>query len=131
MIRTRFCGMLCYACSKERQTTTFKYVRAYTTSTRLAEGCESNGVGLGALDWIERTNPKGPCTQIVYTLALKYSLYMGTLGPKYILIWVHGPLGKRRQVLPRRFSGRTDNVCTGRNDWNRALGYSILHSCRL
>ena len=36
--------------------------------------------------------PKGPCTQIVYTLALKYSLY-GYIGPKVCTIWVHGPLG--------------------------------------
>ena len=33
--------------------------------------------------------PKGPCTQIVYTLALKYSIYR-YLGPKlYSIIWVH------------------------------------------
>ena len=36
--------------------------------------------------------PKGPCTQIVYTLALKYSLYR-YIGPKVYTIWVHGPLG--------------------------------------
>ena len=37
--------------------------------------------------------PKGPCAQIVYTLALKYSLY-GYIGPKVYTIWVHGPLGE-------------------------------------
>ena len=36
--------------------------------------------------------PKGPCTQIVYTLALKYSLYRYT-GPQVYTVWVHGPLG--------------------------------------
>ena len=36
--------------------------------------------------------PKGPCTHIVYTLALKYSLYR-YIGPKVYTIWVHGPLG--------------------------------------
>ena len=38
-------------------------------------------------------NPKGPCTHIVYTLALKYSLYR-YIGPKVYAIWVHGPLGE-------------------------------------
>ena len=36
--------------------------------------------------------PKGPCTHIVYTLALKYSPYR-YIGPKVYAIWVHGPLG--------------------------------------
>ena len=36
--------------------------------------------------------PKGPCTQIVYTLALRYSLYR-YIGPKVYTTWVHGPLG--------------------------------------
>ena len=36
--------------------------------------------------------PKGPCTQIVYTLALKESLYR-YIGAKLYTIWVHGPLG--------------------------------------
>ena len=36
--------------------------------------------------------PKGPCTKIVYTWALKYSLYR-YIGPKVYTIWVHGPLG--------------------------------------
>ena len=39
--------------------------------------------------------PKGPCTQIVYTLALKYSLYR-YIGPKVYTVWVHGPLGYYR-----------------------------------
>ena len=38
-------------------------------------------------------NPEGPCTQTVYTWALKYSLY-GYIGPKVYTIWVHGPLGE-------------------------------------
>ena len=38
-------------------------------------------------------NPKGPCTQIVYTLALNYSLYR-YIGPKVLPIWVHGPSGE-------------------------------------
>ena len=45
-------------------------------------------------------SPKGPCTQIVYTLALKYLsiyiyIYIGTtLRPMYIrTTWAHGPLG--------------------------------------
>ena len=38
-------------------------------------------------------NPKGPCTQIVYTLASKHSLYR-YVGPKVHTIWVHGPLGE-------------------------------------
>ena len=38
-------------------------------------------------------NPKGPCTQIVDTLALMSSLYT-YFGAKVYTIWVHGPLGK-------------------------------------
>ena len=37
-------------------------------------------------------NPKGPCTHIVYTLAVKYSLYR-YIGFQVYTIWVHGPLG--------------------------------------
>ena len=36
--------------------------------------------------------PKGPCTQIVYTLALKY-LYRDYIKANVYTIWVHGPLG--------------------------------------
>ena len=36
--------------------------------------------------------PRGACTQMVYTLALKYSLYR-YIGPKVCTCWVHGPLG--------------------------------------
>ena len=36
--------------------------------------------------------PKGPCTQIVYTLAPKY-LYSDYFKDKVYTIWVHGPLG--------------------------------------
>ena len=38
--------------------------------------------------------PKGPCTHIVYTLALMYALYR-YIGPKVYAIWVHGPSGNR------------------------------------
>ena len=39
------------------------------------------------------TNPKGPCTQIVYTLGPVYNTYVGsTLRPTYT-IRIHGPLG--------------------------------------
>ena len=37
-------------------------------------------------------HPEGPCAEIVYTLALEYSLYR-YIGPKVYSIWVHGPLG--------------------------------------
>ena len=37
-------------------------------------------------------DPKGTCTHIVYTLALKYSLYR-YIGPKVYAMWVHGPVG--------------------------------------
>ena len=36
--------------------------------------------------------PKGPCIQIVYTLALEY-LYRGYIKAKVHTIWAHGPLG--------------------------------------
>ena len=36
---------------------------------------------------------KGPCTQIVYTLAPKY-LYRDYFKAKVSTIWVHGPFGK-------------------------------------
>ena len=35
---------------------------------------------------------KGPCTQRVYTLAFKYSLYR-YFGAKVYTVWVHGPIG--------------------------------------
>ena len=38
-------------------------------------------------------NPKGPCTHIVYTLALTWSLYR-YIGAKVYTFWVHGPLGE-------------------------------------
>ena len=34
--------------------------------------------------------PRGACTQMVYTLALKYS-YIGTLGPKYVPVGYMDP----------------------------------------
>ena len=37
-----------------------------------------------------QTVPQGPCAQIVYTLALKQSLYR-YFGAKVYTIWVHGP----------------------------------------
>ena len=39
-------------------------------------------------------NPKDPCAQIVYTLALKY-LYRDYMKAKAYTIWAHGPLGLR------------------------------------
>ena len=39
-----------------------------------------------------KANPKGPCTQIVYTLALNY-LHRDYIKAKVYTIWVHGPLG--------------------------------------
>ena len=38
-------------------------------------------------------NPKGPCAQIVYTLALKKSLYR-YFGAKVYAIWARGILGE-------------------------------------
>ena len=43
------------------------------------------------------TIPKGSITEIVYTLALEYSLYR-YIGPKVYIIGVHGPLGYDVQV---------------------------------
>ena len=43
--------------------------------------------------------PKGPCTHIVYTLALKCSLYR-YFGPKVYAIWAHGPLGSSYNYTP-------------------------------
>ena len=37
-------------------------------------------------------NPRGPCTQIVYTLAPK-CLYRDYFRAKVSTIWAHGPLG--------------------------------------
>ena len=42
--------------------------------------------------------PKGPCTHIVCTLALKCSLYR-YIGPKVYAMWVHGPLGSGCRAL--------------------------------
>ena len=44
--------------------------------------------------WAKKSDVRleGPCSQIVYTLALKHSLYR-YIGPKVYTIWVHGPLG--------------------------------------
>ena len=44
------------------------------------------------------TYPKDPCTQIVYTLALKY-LYRDYIKAKVYTIWVHGPLGLMTRVI--------------------------------
>ena len=44
------------------------------------------------IDPLKETFPKGPCTQIGHTLALKCSLYRH-IGPKVYTIWIHGPLG--------------------------------------
>ena len=44
--------------------------------------------------WAKKSDVRleGPCSQIVYTLALKHSLYR-YIGPKVHTIWVYGPLG--------------------------------------
>ena len=46
---------------------------------------------------------KDPCTQIVCTLALKYSLYR-YIGPKVYAMWVHGPLGVSSILSPGLFA---------------------------
>ena len=51
--------------------------------------------------------PKGPCTQIVYTLALKYSLYR-YIGAKVYTIWVHGPLRLMLQSQPNSADPQRD-----------------------
>ena len=64
--------------------TTYNYTGLYKGSIRALgslRGALYKGLGF-----------KGPCTQIVYTLALKYSLYR-YIGTKVYTIWVHGPLG--------------------------------------
>ena len=49
------------------------------------------GIGLiFPLGFLSRNFPKGPCTHIVDTLTLKYSLYK-YIGPKVSTIWVQGP----------------------------------------
>ena len=45
-----------------------------------------------------RSFPKGPCTQIVDTLALKY-LYKDYIKAKVYAIWVHGPLGFAKRSM--------------------------------
>ena len=44
--------------------------------------------------------PKGPCTQIVYTLAPKY-LYRDYFKDKEYTIWVHGPFGFPKSPISR------------------------------
>ena len=51
---------------------------------------------------------KGQCFQIVYTLAIQYSLHR-YIGPKVYTIWVHGPLGKRH--VDERHGGAGDDEC--------------------
>ena len=46
--------------------------------------------------------PKGPCTQIVYTLGPMY-LYREYFNAKVYTIWVHGPLGFKLAILTRKF----------------------------
>ena len=53
--------------------------------------CQEEAAGLRQILDATRT-PKGPCTQIVYTLAPKY-LNRGYFKAKVYTIWVHGPLG--------------------------------------
>ena len=58
--------------------------------------CAWHPISRQAVSWgsLKHKNPKGPCTQIVHTLAPKY-LYLGTtLRPKYILFGYMDPWGK-------------------------------------
>ena len=50
---------------------------------------------------------KGQCFQIVYTLAIQYSLHR-YIGPKVYTIWVHGPLGK--EPKPKRNALNPDRI---------------------
>ena len=75
--------------------------------------------------------PKGPCTHIAYTLALKYSLY-GCIGPKVYTIWVHGPLGYSGwiQGLELR-TGRAQTQTPGASNYHgqglvQGLGFRVL-----
>ena len=55
---------------------------------------------------MKRAIPQGPCNQTVDTVALKYSPYTGTLGPKYILFGHMDPEGMelaKRAVLEKLF----------------------------
>ena len=69
---------------------------ASSTRTHIATNLRYGGLGVPGSRVLRLrvcgTGPKGPCTQIVYTLALKYSLSR-YIGPKVYTIWVHGPLG--------------------------------------
>ena len=44
--------------------------------------------------------PKGPCTQIVYTMAFKYPLCR-YFGAKVYTIWEHGPLYPKPYIGPK------------------------------
>ena len=46
-------------------------------------------------------NPKGPCTQVAYTVAPKY-LYRDYFKAKVCTIWAHGPLGKALELGLKR-----------------------------
>ena len=54
---------------------------------------------------LEILYPKGPCTQMAYTLAPMY-LYREYFKAKVYTIWVHGPLGVARNRKEGRVSGR-------------------------
>ena len=70
------------------------------TTLNPVEGRNASAMALQSL-WKARTAPardevlcfpKGPCTQIVYTLAPMY-LYREYFTAKVYTVWVHGPLG--------------------------------------
>ena len=67
--------------------------------------------------------PKGPCSQIVYTLALKYTSLYRYFGAKLYAIWVHGPLGlgSRGQDGLRLSIGAQDLPGYRKTNKNRAL----------
>ena len=60
-------------------------------ATVILLGLNSWNRGFGACN--PKHKPEGPCTQIVYTSALKYSLHR-YFRVKVSTIWVHGPVGK-------------------------------------
>ena len=72
-------------------------------------------------------NRKGPCTQIVKTLALKY-LFRDYFKAKVYTIWAHGPLGKGQRVkdLESCTSGFGRAVWRFRAFWGLYRGSSEL-----
>ena len=63
--------------------------------------------------------PKGPCTQIVYTLAPKY-VYRDDIKANVSTIWVHGPLGFLNIVPGPSLSTCEDRIQRAQNRLYRA-----------